>query len=216
MWKFKLPKGKDRWLFLLSAGVILCILAFPMGERKTEVQKVQMEPARLPLETASDKEAAERAEQTEWKEQEEGMSGSYEARLERRVKEILKEVEGVGAVDVMIVLKSSGEKVIQVDDKKENSVTEEQDTSGGTRKIQSQEAEQTTVLVTGGSGSLESHGALGGTAPIVKKELYPELSGIVITADGGANPAVQAEISAAMEALFGLPAHKIKVLKRAK
>lgn len=216
MWKFKLPKGKDRWLFLLSAGVILCILAFPMGEGRAVAQKVQTEPSGLSLETASAREEAGGKERPEWNGQEERMSGSYEARLEGRVKDILKEVEGVGEVDVMIVLKSSGEKVIQVDDKKENSVTEEQDINGGTRKIQSQEAEHTTVLVTGGSGSLEGSGSLGGTAPIVKKELYPELSGIVITADGGGNPAVQAEISAAMEALFGLPAHKIKVLKRAK
>ena len=50
--------------------------------------------------------------------------------------------------------------------------------------------------------------------PIVEKELYPEISGIVISASGGGNPTVQAEISAAMEALFDLPAHKIKVLKR--
>ena len=54
----------------------------------------------------------------------------------------------------------------------------------------------------------------GETGPIVEKELRPELSGIVISAQGGGNPTVQAEISAAMEALFGLPAHKIKVLKR--
>ena len=54
----------------------------------------------------------------------------------------------------------------------------------------------------------------GGNEPVVQKELKPELSGIIISAAGGGSPAVQAEISAAMEALFGLPAHKIKVLKR--
>ena len=53
-------------------------------------------------------------------------------------------------------------------------------------------------------------------APIVEKELSPELSGIIISADGGGNAVVKAEISEAMEALFGLPAHKIKVLKRVK
>ena len=50
----------------------------------------------------------------------------------------------------------------------------------------------------------------------MEKELKPELSGIVISADGGGSTAVKAEISEAMEALFGLPAHKIKVLKRVK
>ena len=54
----------------------------------------------------------------------------------------------------------------------------------------------------------------GENTPVIAKELRPELSGIIISAQGGGNPTVRAEISAAMEALFGLPAHKIKVLKR--
>lgn len=29
MWKFKSLKGRDKWLFLLTIGIILCILAFP-------------------------------------------------------------------------------------------------------------------------------------------------------------------------------------------
>ena len=63
---------------------------------------------------------------------------------------------------------------------------------------------ESTVL-TGSSGSGE---------PVVEKELAPEISGIVISAQGGGNASVQKEISEAMQALFGLPAHKIKVLKR--
>ena len=50
--------------------------------------------------------------------------------------------------------------------------------------------------------------------PLLESELLPEISGIVISAQGGDNPSIQAEITEAMEALFGLPAHKIKVLKR--
>lgn len=43
MWKFKSWKGKDKWLFLLTMGVILCILAFPMGKGagdKSEVVQI--------------------------------------------------------------------------------------------------------------------------------------------------------------------------------
>lgn len=43
-----------------------------------------------------------------------------------------------------------------------------------------------------------------------------EVLGIIISADGGGSSVVKAEISEAMEALFGLPSHKIKVLKRVK
>ena len=70
--------------------------------------------------------------------------------------------------------------------------------------IESREQESTTVLVSGNSQN----------QPIVEKELYPEISGIIISTEGGGSPSVKAEIASAMEALFGLPAHKIKVLKR--
>lgn len=203
MWKFKLPEGKKQWLFLLSVGVILCILAFPAGKEAPEAQPVRLESLGALSETAQAREEEKMAGETRQQ------ADSYEERLEQRVTDILKEVEGVGEVEVMIVLKSSAEKVIQVDGKKENSVTEETDTGGGIRKIQSQKLEEDTVLV---SGNTQTGG--NGTVPIIKKELYPELSGIVVTASGGGNPVVKAEISSAMEALFGLPAHKIKVLKR--
>jgi len=132
-------------------------------------------------------------------------SDGYEAELEQRVKAILRNVDGVGEVDVMIVLKSSAEKVMQTDGSTSRSTTDEQDSSGGTRKLESTEQERTAVMTSGE----------GGSTPVIAKELRPEISGIIISAEGGGSPTVQAEISAAMEALFGLPAHKIKVLKRA-
>ena len=104
----------------------------------------------------------------------------------------------------MIVLESSAEKVIQVDKSQTHSLTEEQDSSGGTRRIENQEQDQNTVMISG----------TGENTPVIAKELRPELSGIIISAEGGGSLSVKAEISAAMEALFGLPAHKIKVLKR--
>ena len=130
-------------------------------------------------------------------------SWSYEKKLELRVKELLRNVSGVGEVDVMIVLKSSSEKVIQVDNSSSKSVTTEKG-NGMDRSVETMDQEHSTVLT--GSGS--------GQEPIVSKEVYPEIEGIVISADGGGSASVQAEISGAMEALFGLPAHKIKVLKR--
>ena len=49
-----------------------------------------------------------------------------------------------------------------------------------------------------------------------QEEDTQEVLGIIISADGGGSAVVKAEISEAMEALFGLPTHKIKVLKRVK
>lgn len=166
----------------------MCILAFPAGSKNSRmalpVSRNAEETGVLPAAAAQD-------------------AAAYERELEERVREILRGVSGVGEVDVMIVLKSSAEKVIQVDNSTSKSVTTEKG-SGTDRSVESMDQEHSTVLT--GSGS--------GQEPVVAKEVYPEIAGIVISASGGGNATVQAEISEAMEALFGLPANKIKVLKR--
>lgn len=226
MWKFKWPQGREPWLFLVAAGVILCILAFPAGQRnslsgkergsvsegaegrtggKTDVEAGGIQSNFRNEENPYLNETEKEISDTAW-ESASGQSGAavYEQFLEQRVRSILKNVEGVGAVEVMIVLKASSEKIIHVDENGSRSLTEEKDSEGGTRKVESREQESTTVLVSGNSQN----------QPIIEKELYPEISGIIISAEGGGSPTVKAEIASAMEALFGLPAHKIKVLKR--
>ncbi len=203
-WKEKLLKlnGKmtrEKWLLFLLAGVFLMLLSFPGGEKK----RAEEEPM----------ESVKQAAGT----QEHGLdsreicdplsSPSYEERLEKRIRELLRSVEGVGQVDVMVVLKSTGQKVLRVDRSGSSTVTKETDASGGSREITESQSEETTVLPQSGGGT---------DGPVVEKELSPEISGIVISADGGGSPEVCSEISQAMEALLGLPAHKIKVLKRVK
>ena len=198
--KFKWKMGKDKWLILLAVGMIILILAIPSGpgsagktgtasesKNKTELQKGLV--TELP---EKDTAVAANADNT------------YEEQLELRVRKLLKTVDGVGQVDVMIVLKSSKEKVLRVDRNTTDSSTVENDSSGGTRNITNKEQQENTILT--GSGE--------NTAPIVEKEISPEIEGIIISAQGGGSPTVKAEISSAMEALFNLPPHKIKVLKR--
>lgn len=198
--KFKWKMGKDKWLILLAVGMIILILAIPSGpgsagktgtasesKNKTELQKGIV--TELP---EKDTAVAASADNT------------YEEQLELRVRKLLKTVDGVGQVDVMIVLKSSKEKVLRVDRNTTDSSTVENDSSGGTRNITNKEQQENTILT--GSGE--------NTAPIVEKEISPEIEGTIISAQGGGSPTVKAEISSAMEALFNLPPHKIKVLKR--
>lgn len=194
MSKLNLKNGKDKWLILLAAGLILLVLAIPSGGGF--------------LGGGSDKTSASLAKLADTEEEEKAVSArvsqTYEQQMEKRVKEILSGVEGVGEVDVMIVLKASEEKVLRVDKSMSSSSTQETDSNGGSRKIESQDISEDTIL----SGSGE------GGAPIVEKELKPEVAGVVISAQGGGSLKVKAEISEAMEALFDIPPHKIKVLKR--
>ena len=180
--------GKDKWLILLGAGLILLILTFPAGSKTPS----EPQPVALAGQNTGEGESSKLENQ------------SYESQLEERIAGILEHVEGVGEVDVMVVLKSSEEKIFRVDTNLSGSSTEEKDSQGGTRTVTENQQQETTILTGSGDNGV----------PIVEKELRPEIEGIIISAQGGADLTVQAEISQAMEALFGLPQHKIKVLKR--
>ncbi|MDW2797160.1 stage III sporulation protein AG [Clostridium boliviensis] len=200
--KFKWKMGKDKWLILLAVGMIILILTFPSGPgiaKKVEKTAQKENKQQTTLQQGIVTQPADGDAAVSVSEQR-----TYEQELEARVKKILKTVDGVGQVEVMIVLKSSEEKVLRVDKDNSSSSTEENDTSGGTRKITSAELKESTILTGQGEN----------TAPIVEKEIRPEIEGIIISAQGGGSPTVKAEISSAMEALFNLPPHKIKVLKR--
>lgn len=135
----------------------------------------------------------------------EGASGrGYEKEMEKRVEELLSTVDGVGKVDVMITLSSSEEKVLASDRTQSQSSSEETDSAGGTRSTKTAERQETTVLA----------GGTGDSQPIVEMERMPEIRGVVVSAQGGGDARIQAEISAALEALFHVPQHKIRVLKR--
>lgn len=223
MWKSELWKRKDKWLFVLTIGAILCILAIPSGKQAGKSQNGSSESFAKSLflknESSGSAELGSGGNVTgagvgAFGETgaEDGLAVSsssvtrtYEQQLETRVKNILKNVDGVGKVDVMIALYASSEKVIRSDTNSSGSLTEETDSSGGTRRSESSAYSTTTVM----------EDSNGNSAPVIEKEVYPEISGIVISAEGGDDPKVRSEISTAMEALFGLPAHKIKVLKRA-
>lgn len=191
--KFNGKMTKETWLLLLLLGVFLMILSIPAPGKKIQGEKQE-----------TGQKTGEASGPAEVSQASASPSLSYENGLEKRIGELLKTVDGVGKVEVMVVLKSSSEKVMRVDKTQSLESTSEKDSSGGERAVSASQSGESTVLSgSGGSGE-----------PIVEKELSPEISGIIISAQGGGAPVVQAEISQAMEALFGLPPHKIKVLKR--
>ncbi len=102
----------------------------------------------------------------------------------------------------MVTLKSSEEKIVQEDTSLSTKKSEETDSSGASRK--QEEITEGRDTFTFGSGE----------DPYVRKELAPEIEGILVLADGADRATVKAEIVDAVQALFPLPAHKIKVLKR--
>ncbi|MDO5293103.1 MAG: stage III sporulation protein AG [bacterium] len=128
----------------------------------------------------------------------------YIGTLENRLKQVLMKVEDIGQVEVMITVKSSRESVVLKDENKEESKTEEEDSAGGSRKNSSASSQDETVFQQSESGV---------SSPYIVKELEPEIEGILVIADGGNSEVVKSEVVAAVQVLFNVPAHKIKVMK---
>ena len=194
--KKKLPGireiGLPRLLLMLLAGMVLLILTFP---DIFSGQKSQNLP--VSKKTAEDTQAAEN----------EKISSDVDAYIENaeiRLKELLKRVEGVGNVEVMITVKATGESIPLKDTPYEKNSSNSEEGSGTKRTDQNEKAEEGTVMVEDSDGTVK---------PYVIKETVPEIEGVAVLAEGGGSNEIKKEIMEAVQALFNIKAHKIKVMK---
>lgn len=130
---------------------------------------------------------------------------SYEEYLEQRLSKALEYVEGVGRAEVVITLRSSGQKIVEKDQSSTSQTIAEEDQNGGTRESKDQSSNKASVYTQGSDGS---------QTPYISKEMTPEIEGVLVIADGGDNAVTIQNITEAIQALFGVEAHKIKIMKR--
>lgn len=175
----KIPK--NQLLIAGLAGILLLVIAIPV-EKKAD----------------STEETGQAFEQAA-----EESVGDYAKRMERRLGEILGDMEGVGKVNVMITLKDEGEQMVEKDRTKSSENTQEQD--GSTVRTGTQQQSQEETIYSSQSG--------GNGEPFVTREIAPRVEGILVVAEGGGNAQVAKNISDAVLALFPVEVHKIKVVK---
>lgn len=187
----RLPK-KNQLLIVFLVGVLLLVLVIPVSPSKEKVGDVS------PIEKRQTEGGTEYLEET-------GAMAKYEEYLEKRVASALEHVEGVGKAEVVITLKSSSQKVVEKDQASDSRTTDETDSSGGTRTEETRSSDRTSVYEETSDGS---------RMPYVSKELMPEIAGVVVIAQGGDEAVVVQNITEAIQALFGVEAHKIKIMKR--
>ena len=130
-------------------------------------------------------------------------SSSNSESLERRLEDILKNIEGVGDVKVFINYSESSETVAMYNENSKKSTTEETDKSGGVRKVEETDSQKEVIYQ-------EQNG---NKTPIVQKTIEPKIEGAIITAKGASDINVKTNIIQAVEAATGLATHKIQVFQ---
>lgn len=175
-------------IFLLF-GVLLLVIAIPVEPKSNADESQGQETGTMAQETYTSE-----AIHTD----------SYERQQELRLKEVLQKVEGVGRTEVMITLQASAELVVEKDTPSTRQTVEEADAQGGSRTTQEESWSEETIYQEDAEGS---------RTPYVVKQLEPKVEGVIVIAEGGADAAVKQNILEAVQALFPVEAHKIKIMK---
>lgn len=123
--------------------------------------------------------------------------------LETKLENILKEIQGVGEVKVFINYSESSEVIAMYNENSQSSTTEETDTEGGVRKIETTDMQKDIIYQ-------EENGV---KTPMTQKVIEPKIEGAIITAKGAGNIDVKTNIIQAVEAVTGLATHKIQVFQ---
>ena len=205
--KLKPLLKKDRLLILLLSGVLLLVIALPTN-KKTEKQTAS-EGSQLSLLEKGQGIAEEKGTQME-----EGRSAlndggvmtddtEYVHALEKELEELLSSVEGAGRVRVMITLEQSRELVLEKEEKRSQKQTMEENTEGIGKEGRENIWEEKAIYEEDEKEKL----------PFVVKQIFPRIQGVVVAAEGVGTGYVRSDLSEAVQALFGIEAHKVKVLK---
>lgn len=133
-------------------------------------------------------------------------SVSTKTDLEQKLEDILSKIDGVGNVRVLITYSQSSEVVAMYNETLKSSSTEEEDSSGGKRKVDETDSTKEVIYT-------QENGI---NVPVTQKVINPTIEGAIITAIGANNAIIKTNIIQAVEAVTGLPTHKIQVFEMSK
>ena len=199
---------RDNLLILVLLGVLLFIVALPVKKEDPAATDTGMEITEqynAGILTSSGQQNVAQQDTVDVGTQAvtAGSTEEYAVYLEEKLKKMLESIRGVGEVEVMITLESSEERIVEKDMTAERSQTEEQDSAGGTRTVSSSNTGYQTVYQEGSQGS-----------PFVVKTITPKVEGVLVVAEGAGKGNMTGEITQVVQALFGVEAHKVKVLEK--
>ena len=187
--------GTGKLLLILFAGILLIIA--PSFEEKESTKNTK---------SSAEAENIKKQQENENYNSDSGKYYSNEEMLtqyEKRFEEILMCIPGVTDVKVMITFESSGGKVVLKEVTKESDSVNETDSYGGIRISSTEKTEETVIY---------NEDCEGNSTPYVTEINAPVIKGVLIVAKGAQKSEVALAISEAATALFGIEAHRVKVL----
>jgi len=123
--------------------------------------------------------------------------------ISKKLENILEKINGAGEVNVLITYSENSEIVPLYNENINESTTEETDTSGGKRVINSKDNQKEVIYE-----EVEE-----GKKIVTQKIISPKIEGAIITAKGAKDINVKNNIIQAVEAATGLAIHKIQVFE---
>lgn len=213
----KFLKNKNNLLIIVLLGVLLMVIAIPVDTAGTGGKSASGRNDNSSYQTKSTGTGYQAGGTAAYTAAGDGTAGydetagtgyvweqeQYIKEMEAKAESLFSGVNGAGQVKVMITLRASSEQVVEKDMPVTRSQTSEQDSQGGSRMVSEFATEDATVYRKGN----------GYEEPYVVKTLSPSVEGVVVVAEGAGNGEVSKNLSEAVQILFGVEAHRVKVLK---
>lgn len=213
----KFLKNKNNLLIIVLLGVLLMVIAIPVDTAETGGKSALGRNDNSSYQTKNTGTGYQAGGTAAYTAAGDGTAGydetagtgyvweqeQYINEMEAKAESLLSGVNGAGQVKVMITLRASSEQVVEKDMPVTRSQTSEQDSQGGSRMVSEFVTEDATVYRKGN----------GYEEPYVVKTLSPSVEGVVVVAEGAGNGEVSKNLSEAVQILFGVEAHRVKVLK---
>ncbi len=134
---------------------------------------------------------------------EKSLMTNEEKELAGELRRMLEQVAGAGRVEVTVQLASSTNNDYAINTTTGLKTTRESDQDGGSRQI-TENTDTSTVVIARGDQGLEE--------PVVKKEVAPDVAGILVVARGAGTPRVKEDLFKAVQVALGVEPHRIIVL----
>lgn len=189
---FKRMSAKEKWMVFLLLGLLAAVIVFPTEKK-------------------GNTDLFDSGNQTPGKSEGQGSMSAYDAGtmslsqyeiyLSKKLEEILSTIDGAGQVEAWVTLAASSEKIFYLEKDTETASLEEKDSVGGSRMEQKEQVDKTVIRDSAGN-------------PYTVKTMQPEVEGVLVVAEGAGDSFIKKNISEAVEVLFGIDAHRIKVAKK--